>query len=140
MKCPKDNNELTMKSKEGIVGHCCGKCGGIFLKGSGMKAFKLNFETDILESTFKISSSADSPLSCASCNHQMQLARIDDTEIDICKNCQGVWFDAGEAKYIISHYRQNLTDLEVTGMDIAVIPFPFDLIYGLYKVYRYKSK
>ena len=51
-----------MQSKEGVVGYCCGECHGIFLKGSGMKAFKLNFETEVLEYTFKNSSNYASEL------------------------------------------------------------------------------
>ena len=53
MKCPRDQTELTIKSKEGVVGYCCNDCNGIFLKGSGMKAFKLNFQTEVLEYRFK---------------------------------------------------------------------------------------
>jgi Zn-finger nucleic acid-binding protein len=136
MKCPRDQTELTIKSKEGVVGYCCNDCNGIFLKGSGMKAFKLNFETKVLEYSFKNPSNTTSDLHCINCNAQMQLSVIDDVEIDICQQCQSVWFDKTEVESIIYRNRQNLTDLESSGIDFALIPFPLDLIYGLFRLFK----
>ena len=127
MKCPRDDSKLNINSREGIVGYCCDECNGIFLKGSYMKAFKINFKTKVLEYRFKIPTNTESDLLCSHCNRQMLTSYIDDIEIDICKHCQGVWFDKSEVKDIIKQYDSNIPKTKDEGVGS---------IWGVYSLFE----
>ena len=35
-------------------------------------------------------------MKCPKCGHDMKVKKIESIEVDECKNCQGIYFDAGE--------------------------------------------
>lgn len=35
-------------------------------------------------------------MKCPKCGHDMDVMKIENIEVDQCKNCQGIYFDAGE--------------------------------------------
>ena len=104
MKCPKDNSQMTIKSKEGIVGHSCSDCNGIFLEGKGVQAFKHNYDSKILEVSLFAETSKSPIINCPQCKNDMQIADIDSIEIDVCNHCKGIWFDEQEISTIIETY------------------------------------
>jgi Zn-finger nucleic acid-binding protein len=138
MKCPRDQTELSIKNKEGVVGYCCNDCSGIFLKGIGMKAFKLNFETDILESSFENPLNNASDIHCANCSSQMQVSLIDEVEIDICHHCQGVWFDKREVTKILDE-NSPVYELKDPSLIESIFNFIYilPLIGSVYLLYEY---
>jgi Zn-finger nucleic acid-binding protein len=117
MKCPRDQTELTIKSKEGVVGYCCNDCNGVFLNGSGMKAFKINFQTEVLEYTFMNTLNQQSKLFCSHCENLMHRTHIGEIEIDICQHCKGVWFDKDEVYKTIENYSPNAEKEKTSWFD-----------------------
>ena len=116
MKCPKDNTPMTIKNKEGIVGHCCTDCNGIFFEGKGVQAFKHNYESNILEVSLFIENNKPSIISCPQCKNDMHLADIDSIEIDVCNHCKGIWFDENEIQIIIDTYGKRQSDAASFGL------------------------
>jgi Zn-finger nucleic acid-binding protein len=104
MKCPKDKSLLKRNIKQQVFGDCCNVCDGVFLSGEGLKAFKTNFDTEVLETKIAQSDKLESQLFCPHCYVLMNVVFIDNIEIESCQICNGVWFDKGEALSIINKY------------------------------------
>ncbi len=105
MNCPRDNNHLNRNINQQVFGDCCNDCGGVFLSGDGVKAFKINFNTEVLEKTLAQSEEQESCLACPHCDSSMNVSLIDDIEIDFCQQCSGIWFDEFEADDLIEKYK-----------------------------------
>jgi Zn-finger nucleic acid-binding protein len=137
MNCPRDHSVLTRNIKQRVFGYGCNECGGVFLSGDGMKAFKTNFNTEVLETSVTKSTKQESELACPHCFETMKMVNIDDVEIDFCKHCSGVWFDENKAIHIIEKYNPNSD----TGpqsifnllLDIAIyIPLLLGILYSIF--------
>jgi Zn-finger nucleic acid-binding protein len=73
----------------------CPKCNGIWLDpGELAKLLKDRKLTDYL--TKEIGTQSKSELVCPKCGGLMDIESAEDTEIDVCLTCHGVWLDAGE--------------------------------------------
>jgi Zn-finger nucleic acid-binding protein len=73
----------------------CPKCNGIWLDpGELGKLLKDRKLTDYL--TKEIGTQSKSELVCPRCGGLMDIESAEDTEIDVCLTCHGVWLDAGE--------------------------------------------
>ncbi len=104
MKCPKDSTQLMIDHKQGVVGYCCDHCHCVLLTEKGTLAFKANYETTIIENIFDEQNRSVSELFCSCCNEHMFITYVDDIELEICQKCKSVWFDEGEAQYIVDRY------------------------------------
>jgi len=104
MQCPRDYSKLVLRQKEEVVGSVCGACKGVFLTPEGVRSFKFNHESDVLENIFKLNLKTNANIQCPGCHSYMALVNVDGVEIDACKNCQGIWFDHTEVTNIIKKY------------------------------------
>ncbi len=107
MKCPRDHAELNIRQREGVVGQVCKTCQGIFLTSTGVKLFKVNHQTDVLENIPETCLQVKAKTFCPNCYSKMSLVKMDDIEIDVCSDCTGIWFDKNEASKIAKNYNPN---------------------------------
>ncbi len=92
MKCPVDNTELKLKTQEKAFGYCCSHCDGVLIDSKGVKEFKHNFNTNILEKSFNNIKVKSSEYYCPSCSENMEYSDIGDMEVLICKKCTSAFF------------------------------------------------
>jgi len=92
---------VEMKKKEidvfgpNIIIDTCPKCNGIWLgKGELDKLLKNRKLSNYL--TKHIGTKSRSPMVCPRCGNTMDIEKADETEVDVCLFCGGVWLDQGE--------------------------------------------
>ena len=132
MKCPKDNVDLILKSQENVFGYCCPQCNGVFLKSKSVKAFKYNFETDLLEKAFDNTKSKVSNYSCCNCSHALELVDVGDMNVLICKKCTSAFFEKGQLRKIKNKYAE---DEVLTFGLVNFLPPSLLAIYSLIKYF-----
>ncbi len=81
--------------KPNIFIDVCPECGGVWLDGGELKKILGDRKlADYL--TTEIGTKSESKLLCPRCGGLMDLEYADDTEVDVCLECGGVWLDMGE--------------------------------------------
>jgi Zn-finger nucleic acid-binding protein len=86
-----DSKKLLLEGAE-LVGETCRSCGEENLPGA----------------TVCVSCEARLALSCPGCQGDMRLARILRVDIDVCQECDALWFDDGELDKVIRRYRRRV--------------------------------
>ncbi len=107
MLCPKDQQAIQLVEKNNTVGYRCDCCDGVFLHGTAVRMFKFNYNTQVLS---RLNSSLDestTPIACPACQQNMTRKSIDQIELDVCSNCEGIWFDPAELEQVINQYGRN---------------------------------
>ncbi len=109
MQCPKEKSVDLVDAgalPNGPAHHSCPSCRGSWISGEDYGAWRQEQPADIREAAPKILPSS-SPASlydnqatfCPGCGHYLARVRIGQPQpffIERCKNCKGVWCDAGE--------------------------------------------
>ena len=101
MICPRCNNQLETASTAGIPTRVCPHCSGTWISGASLTAFFARYEgaDDIVEAFDGILDLEfrASRRKCPSCSGKhLKAVVIDDTELDYCVSCKGLFFDKGE--------------------------------------------
>ncbi len=117
MECPIGHKQLKLIEKNGITGYHCAYCCGVFLPGRYVKAFKHNYQTEILNKKIELNIPSIQSLKCPACHHPLQLKYLDGIELDCCQHCNGIWFDKNELDYLIRRHGQKPNSL---GEQLAV--------------------
>ena len=103
-------------SGEVSISTCCG-CAGTWVPGSSMHLLFRNYaDIDDVEQAFEeILDPEFDPgtRQCPQCgNRALKSVEIDDTEVNFCTRCKGLFFDRGELETVFPHAR-NSTPAEV---------------------------
>ena len=99
VECPRcwvemDQEEVKVIGPDYLIDICPG-CNGIWLDGGELaKQIKDRKLADYL--TKDIGTKTNSKLLCPRCASLMDIEKADDTEVDVCLACHGVWLDQGE--------------------------------------------
>jgi len=111
MKCPVEQSELIRHAGSGVAFHYCGQCHGLFLnreelmaclRGGSVAAGQSGPPAQSYDVTQMIVKRH-----CPSCESASMVDKIlDDVAIDICPDCKGVWFDAGELDKLLARRRK----------------------------------
>ncbi len=107
MNCSKDNTELTIKNREGIVGYCCDTSYGIFLTETQIEGFTLKFKTEVLEHIFENSHIINSCFNCSVCQSKLEMTVVEGVQIHMCDKCHGVWFEKNSVYCLIERSRND---------------------------------
>ena len=93
--CPICNVGLNIRMVEEVEIDECPKCHGVYLDHGEIKKITNNSK---LHRYFmgSLGNSPISPLLCPGCGGSMRLQYIQETEVDTCANCKGIWLDPGE--------------------------------------------
>jgi len=101
MICPRCNNPLETTSTGGIPTRGCPHCSGTWISGASLNAFFAKYEgaddiVDAFDGILDLEFHA-SRRKCPSCSGKhLKSVVIDDTELDYCVSCKGLFFDKGE--------------------------------------------
>lgn len=136
MKCPKDKTTLQKLEREGIYADCCNLCKGTYLSMSGVKSFKFNFESDVLEKALNYSG-FNSNIDCPECHKTMSITKIDKIEVTICKSCYSAWFDKNKLSHLIEFVKpsKKQSKFEYYLEGFIWLPILLGLIYGLFELF-----
>jgi Zn-finger nucleic acid-binding protein len=120
--CPRDDTPLHEQRAGRVNVDVCPKCHGTFLDGIELK--RVLGDQNITLALADSPGSKRSPVDCPACGSALFLDRVGDVELDHCKECLGVWLDAGEverlaARAILLAARAAKVHLEETLTDVA---------------------
>lgn len=112
MKCPEDQSALQVGTTEGHAGYVCAACEGTWLpsKYVASLAHDRNFDPNLFFSVLAEHAQADSHLVCPHDGAPLACARVSDIELEWCRTCRGVWFNAGELQRLLAHHPQERED------------------------------
>ena len=93
--CPICSVALNVSYAEDVEIDVCTNCNGVYLAHGEIKKITANSK---LHAHFMstLGSAQISPLMCPGCLSSMRLQYLQDTEIDTCAMCKGIWLDPGE--------------------------------------------
>ena len=110
MNCSKCNSEMDILKSKGINIPYCESCKGMFIKFPFLQkiAEQIDLKTDIVNPVdmepVKIKEEARV---CPQCGQPMDKIFFNNTVVDVCKTCNGIWFDNGElSKYFSLFMKQ----------------------------------
>ena len=93
--CPICSVALNISHAEDVEIDVCPNCNGVYLDHGEIK--KITANSKLHAHFMKTLGSAEiSPLMCPGCSSSMRLQYLEDTEIDTCGSCKGIWLDPGE--------------------------------------------
>jgi len=106
MKCPKCNDQLSIKETEGHVGYACESCFGIWLPWKYLSGLSSSHEFDAKELIEKLNKSIknNTEYNCPTCKTYIETAEINNIEIEWCNTCNGIWFDKNELSALITKH------------------------------------
>ena len=93
--CPICAVDLNISHAEGVEIDVCPNCSGVYLDHGEIKKITSNSK---LHAHFMntLGKAQISPLMCPGCGSSMRLQYLEETEIDTCGSCKGIWLDPGE--------------------------------------------
>ncbi len=114
MKCLScENPEMQFCQIGSVKIDSCEKCGGFWFDNDELrkvKDIKISdanwFDIDLWEDESKFSSVVSEKM-CPKCEKALYGIKYNnsDIEIDICKNCKGIWLDSGEFRKILTYIK-----------------------------------
>lgn len=93
--CPVDGGDMRILLENAVAVHSCGRCHGSWLSTTvnGHRAAPGPVSVRLAEPSSR-------KLVCPSCrNVRLKSLKKDGLELDVCPECRGVWFDAGELRH-----------------------------------------
>ena len=122
MDCVKCNTELEiLKIKSANIPYCK-SCKGMWIKFPYLQkiAEQIELKTDIVNPVdMEPIKHKEPPKTCPQCGQAMDKIYFNGTVVDVCKTCNGIWFDNGElSKYFSLFMKQypQITD-NITFLD-----------------------
>jgi Zn-dependent protease with chaperone function len=98
MKCPKCQKEMREMNQQGVMVDFCPACKGLWLDGGEINYFVENPNLVTQKLREPLINEKQSEKVCPRCATNMSAGGLfqPGLEIDHCKSCDGLWFDAGE--------------------------------------------
>ena len=95
LRCPRDGSEIqTVGGEAGAFGaDACPSCGGLWLARGEMARALESAEAERLIREYATGSG---PLPCPAGHGPMMTRPVGAMVIDVCRSCEGAWFDAGD--------------------------------------------
>lgn len=121
MICPQCNLEFNGPTDGKLPAHNCPACGGTWIRGRSLHAMlaKTGDPTGIeltLDSILALDFRA-SQRRCPSCvGRYLKAVVIEDTELDFCASCKGLFFDPGELQRVFPGILEQNQESQGTGM------------------------
>ncbi|HEY8504812.1 MAG TPA: RNA 3'-terminal phosphate cyclase [Gemmataceae bacterium] len=109
MRCPAcpDTPLKEQLTRKGVLVDACPKCRGVWLDGGELYPFAR--DPGLLEREVQscLPKAEESPRRCPRCDRAMREARLlrDDLPVEVCPECEGMWFDQGELQKVLSEAR-----------------------------------
>lgn len=122
MDCVKCNTELEVLKIKGANIPYCKSCKGMWIKFPYLQkiAEQIELKTDIVNPVdMEPIKHKEPPKTCPQCGQAMDKIYFNGTVVDVCKTCNGIWFDNGElSKYFSLFMKQypQMTD-NITFLD-----------------------
>ncbi len=64
----------------------------------------------------------DATIACVKCNAELEKSIVYDVEVDVCRQCGGIWLDRGEIAALASIPDSELAELRATHGQLAPAP------------------
>ena len=105
MKCPNCADAMEKTVRDDIAIDRCCRCSGIWVNRASFAGLLQKTESDLsIAESFEAMLDTDAEESmrhCPACNNRRLLAcYIEDTELDFCTRCKGLFFDEGELESV----------------------------------------
>src|SRR5688572_29757527 len=119
--CPRGHGSTVLAANEGHVGYHCLACGGIWVPAIELDAFARERHVDIADFHAKLAAGAtgEATFACPS-GHALTVTEYRDLELDWCRTCQGLWFEAGELRRL-ADLHPNAFNRDNTGVLLLMI-------------------
>ena len=106
LKCPADQQALTISDSEGHLGYRCSTCGGTWLPASYVTSIaqEHDFDPKAFVASLAASTDRDSSKACPDDGNILAMAQVEGIELDWCRECNGVWFDTGEIARLLAQH------------------------------------
>ena len=106
MDCPKCRERIEVKKRNGVVLYSCLYCEGTWLPKESLerlyKASSDKYGAHRIAQLKNESKESATPLKCPACvEKKLRVILVKRVELDICIECGGVFFDAGEMDTLI---------------------------------------
>ncbi len=146
--CPRDGNTLQAMQAEGATGHYCSTCGGWWFQRTDFQNLKESPEAVEKESDGTLGSPPEpkeKPGPCPYGGHTtMKFRVIQDVQVDVCEEHEGIWFDPYEVGHIMAKADKSssagsaaaelgATALEIGGFVAKALLTPRRRRYGGYR-------
>lgn len=82
-----------------VLGHRCPACGGLHLPAHAVEQVLLA-ERGWSIGELRAAASEPSSGACASCGGGLAFVQVDDTRVELCARCGGVWLEPGELEQV----------------------------------------
>ena len=127
MKCPRDGEgfiEIDITSPKGMTRRIftCGKCGGVVLSKEDVAA--------LMRPGTSAKVTGKGSARCPSCGTDMKLAKVMETEIDICSGCGLIWLDRGELGNIMDGGKVVKYEAKTDGNTLVIRADPGSDLFG----------
>jgi Zn-finger nucleic acid-binding protein len=105
MKCPQCNHELNAPANSELPVHNCPICSGTWIRGNELHSMLERSDDPVgigetLDSILDLEFS-ESRRQCPSCvGRRLKAVVIENTELDFCASCKGLFFDPGELQRV----------------------------------------
>ena len=102
--CPEDHQPLAPSDPDDHGGHRCARCAGAWLTRLQIEgiARARSLEATILLAALTQNDEGTTTLTCPQDGRALNRARIEDVELDFCRDCSGVWVNHGELDKVLS--------------------------------------
>ena len=108
--CPRCNIEMQLLNVRDIELDVCPKCMGIWFDTKELD--KVLGASSSFEEMAYLSKPLGENIDCPVCGEKMEYSTIENTTIDFCRKCEGVWLDAGELTELAGHMPEAQMDGE----------------------------
>ena len=117
-KCPRCNIFMQLLNVRGIEIDVCPRCMGIWFDSSELD--KVLGSSKSFEEMAYLAKPLGEKINCPNCQQKMHYSTIEDTTIDFCTRCEGVWLDAGELTDLAGHLPESPLSDENTPHNLEI--------------------
>lgn len=93
MNCPRDSAILASNDVDEYRYYSCAKCRGVWIPGACMDRA---MEIQGVDSLPSLAAASTASIRCPGCGAASAIVKVKESEIDVCRNCHGIWIDGDE--------------------------------------------
>jgi len=71
----------------------------------------------------------DEPIACVKCDVELEKSIVYDVEVDVCRQCGGIWLDRGEIAALAAYRDSVLAELRAINRTASVEPRPAKVLH-----------
>ena len=108
LKCPHDNEPLTVRQAEGHIGYLCESCRGVWLPKRYLETIKHSHEysAEYFLASLRSQQSIRTTLPCPQGCGPLESSESQQIRLESCGACDGVWLDSSELRLLLAQFKK----------------------------------